>query len=820
MESLKKLDDTFPQYISLFASAFSFEPLEQCELGCVLEMIRDRRWEQEVSLARRRIAQGNQKGYEECKRSLPAVTLSAMSMSRSKEVPIEHRVLKHSGFLQGDVDAKDNRHIEDMAAFRDQVCEDPHVAFAFISPSGLGVKLGIRIDPTRHRESFFAAERYFLEKYGVQIDPSCKDPLRLCFVSYDPDLKVNSRSVPVEVDAVMAAQREKRQWAPEPETTAADIAEMLACVPKRPCYDEWLRIASAVWSVLPMEEGARVLADWSPEEKPGEYTDKHRHRLAEIGIGTLVWYAQRHGFDAAAASRRKRWAGRIRFSEPTMPAKREEFSVDPAAAVQPLKLSNEFILKCFSRQQKGDAELYEAYAREKRLYDHLACVWRVYTKGIWERDDMQETLLDISRCVSDGYGRLIEAIRADMAANPADDPKKDTRHEEIRSIEKRITRMRTTGYLAGVIKFAQSILATKATTFDRDLGLLVVENGTIDFAEGVWREHRASDRITVKTPIHFCPEADCPKWMQFLDYFMAGDKEMIAYLARAVGYSLTGWTDKDTLFFCYGKGANGKSTFTSALKLLAGQLMTTVGIDALLTKMSDNNFDYKKAEMEGKRIVVTDEIPENKALNESAVKSLVGGDEITARRPYEKPYTFEPTHKLWLVGNHKPEVKGTDYGIWRRIHLIPWLVTMPEDRRRPRHEIIAEFREELPGILNWALRGYLEMVDMGGLKPPNSILQATKEYRSESDQFSQFLDERTERDLMSRVGSKELLKAYLAWCEDSGEMPRYRSGKKVVNYMKECGFVVQPSRARALEILGLRLIDPETVLKSGEFGEF
>ena len=145
-----------------------------------------------------------------------------------------------------------------------------------------------------------------------------------------------------------------------------------------------------------------------------------------------------------------------------------------------------------------------------------------------------------------------------------------------------------------------------ATEFDQQPGILVVNNGVLDFASGVFREHRPADRATYKTPCDFNPDADCPRWNRFLDFFLQGDQSLMDYLARATGYSLTGYVDKDILFFLYGKGANGKSTFTSALKMLTGDLMTTVPIEALMAKASDNNFDYRKAQMEGKRIVVSE----------------------------------------------------------------------------------------------------------------------------------------------------------------------------------------------------------------------
>ena len=242
--------------------------------------------------------------------------------------------------------------------------------------------------------------------------------------------------------------------------------------------------------------------------------------------------------------------------------------------------------------------------------------------------------------------------------------------------------------------------------------------------------------------------------------------------------------------------------------MLTGDLMTTVPIEALMAKASDNNFDYRKAQMEGKRIVVSDEIPEERRLNESSIKSLVGGDDITARRPYEKPYVFTPTHKLWLVGNHKPKIAGTDHGIWRRVHLVPWLKTMPEEERRPRHEVLAEFRAELPGILNWAIRGYIDMIDQGGLQPPGAVIDATKEYQKDSDQFARFMEERTENQWGLTTSLTNLRETYQAWCHDEGEEPRYQSNQKISHYLRDQGWEISRSANRKeRHVLGLHIRD-------------
>jgi putative DNA primase/helicase len=477
--------------------------------------------------------------------------------------------------------------------------------------------------------------------------------------------------------------------------------------------------------------------------------------------------------------------------------------------VQAVEIGREFIVDCLEAAQVGDARLFAARRQGQKLYDHLRQSWRTYDRGTWVPDDQAATLMDVSTDTVQIYNALIATLREDIAKTPppSGEEKRDARAAQVERIRARIAKLQTRAHLAAVDELSRSLLATKATEFDQQPHLFAVQNGVLDLASGLFREHRAEDKLTYRAVYGFDPEATCPKWLAFLDFAFSNDQALIAYLARVTGYMLTGYVDKDVLFFHYGKGANGKSTYTGVMQMLLGEMATTIGIEALLAKQADNNFDYKKAMLEGKRVAFTDEIPENRVLSDSAVKALVGGDMITARRPYEKPYNFSPTHKLILVGNHKPEIKGTDHGIWRRIHLIPWLNTIPEGQRRPRHEIHAELRAELPGILNWALRGFLDMADGGGLRPPEIVTSAVKEYQGDSDQLARFMEERTERSTIGEVLAGKLLKAYLAWCEDEGEIPRYRSSRRLIAALKERGHTFRLNGDKAAVLQGVDLID-------------
>jgi len=795
--------------VSYFENAFRPEPAEQVPLGDILERIKGGIWGEAVIRIRRFLERQNEKGYQEAKRTLPAFTMSGACLTRDAQTKLEAKFIGHSGVLQCDFDKKDNPAL-DLATITPHLHADPHVLFGFVSPSGAGLKCGLCIDGSRHAESFAAAEAYFLATYGLQIDKSTKDPLRLCFVSCDEALWLNHAATCLPIPA-RAAPAQAPAWSPPLESTAEDIREMLRFIPPRPDYGTWLRIASAVWSSLSLADGCQLLAEWSPEEKAGEYADKHRHRLAQVGIGTLVHYAQQYGFDARAAARRKVWAGRLRFADAprdrTAAGLPEDIAQDPAALpASVVEIDREYIANCFDDAQVGDARLWCARRQGQKLYDHLRQSWRTYDRGVWLPDDTQGTILEVSDQTAGVYSAQIETIRAAMRSNPAPEDAKDARAAQVEKLRSRIAKLRSKSYLGNVADLAKSQAATKATDFDQHPHLFCLQNGVIDFASGVFREHRPGDMLTHRAPYGFEPEATCPGWLRFLDFAFSSDHELIAYLARVTGYMLTGYVDKDALFFHYGKGANGKSTYTGVMQMLLGEMSTTIGIEALLAKQADNNFDYKKAMLEGKRVAFTDEIPENRVLSDSAVKALVGGDMITARRPYEKPYNFAPTHKLILVGNHKPEIKGTDHGIWRRIHLIPWLNTIPEAQRRPRHEIHAEMRAELPGIFNWALRGFLDMAEGGGLRPPEVVMAATKDYQTDSDQLARFLDERTEPALMAEVLASKVLKAYMAWCEDAGEIPRYRSARKLIGAMREKGHQFRTNGDKVAVLQGVSLV--------------
>jgi putative DNA primase/helicase len=263
---------------------------------------------------------------------------------------------------------------------------------------------------------------------------------------------------------------------------------------------------------------------------------------------------------------------------------------------------------------------------------------------------------------------------------------------------------------------------------------LTVMNGTLDLRTGEMGEHRREDLYTRFVPVEYDPVAECREWLVFLNRVLNGNEELIAFLQRAMGYSLTGSTGEQCLFFLHGSGANGKSTFLEILRALLGDYAVQADFATFLENRNDGPRN-DIARLFGARVVTSSEVGEGKKVNESLVKSLTGTDRVAARFLYAEAFEFLPTFKLWLAANHKPVIRGTDTAIWRRIRLVPFTVEIPEGERDP--ELPNRLRAELPGILAWAVQGCLLWLE-SGLGVPDQVRAATDAYRRESDILGAF----------------------------------------------------------------------------------
>jgi putative DNA primase/helicase len=335
------------------------------------------------------------------------------------------------------------------------------------------------------------------------------------------------------------------------------------------------------------------------------------------------------------------------------------------------------------------------------------------------------------------------------------------------------------------LKLAEAIepFATDISKYDANPFLVTTENGTLNLEDGTFRQSNPNDLLTMQLGTAFLPDALASRWEQFLQEVFNEDEELIDYIQCAVGYCLTGETKEQNIFLCYGSGANGKSVFLEVVSNLLGDYASAASFETF-NAGHRNEAGYDLAVLKGKRVVTVIETNEDKYLDEAKVKAVTGQDLITCRHPYGDFFTYKPQFKIWMAMNHKPVMRGTDKGLWRRIHLIPFTQSF---EGRADKDLIAKLRDELPGILNWALDGLRKWQEKS-LVMPKAVREATEEYRRESDSVGQWLEERTKKVPEWKLRSQEGYDDYRTWALERGEHPY--GLKKWRQYLIERGFKI------------------------------
>jgi putative DNA primase/helicase len=398
----------------------------------------------------------------------------------------------------------------------------------------------------------------------------------------------------------------------------------------------------------------------------------------------------------------------------------------------------------------GNARRLVRFHGSDLRYVHAWRSWLAWQDGHWQRDDDEAVMRMAKATVEQMHA---EAMRINDEAVRA-------------SLRKHALASQSAQRLAAMVKLAQSEMEVVlgVERLDADPRLLGVQNGVIDLRTGKFRPARREDYVTKRAAVAFNANAKCPNWEAFLDKIFASDHALIEYLQRAMGYLLTGLTNEEVLFVLWGTGSNGKSTFRETIFALLGDY--AVGSDAsmLVTTKHAGGATPDLARLCGRRLLTINETQQNDFLNEARVKFITSHDTITARNLYEAPFDFTPTHKTCLTTNHKPIVRGTDAGIWRRLHLVPFLTTIEPESRDP------QFREkmltpELSGILNWAIDG-LKAYNRVGLNAPQAVASATAEYHHDMDIVGLWLEDHCERDPGAVEKSAVLYFDYEKWSKE------------------------------------------------------
>jgi len=323
----------------------------------------------------------------------------------------------------------------------------------------------------------------------------------------------------------------------------------------------------------------------------------------------------------------------------------------------------------------------------------------------------------------------------------------------------------------------QHRLPVMPNEFDKEGMLLNTKNGYLDLTSGVLQEHNVEKMFSHEANTEYTDNIDAPEWERFLKDIFDNDTELIDYIQKAIGYSLTASTREQVMFILHGKGRNGKSIFLETLSDMLGSYASTMQASSIMVKQNGGiNTDI--ARLKSSRFVTSSEPNEGFRFDEGLIKQLTGGDKVTARKLYGEEFEFNPEFKLWLATNHKPIIRGTDDGIWRRMILIPFTVQIPD--HRVDKMLKYKLQREAAGILKWCVQGCLKW-QREGLKAPKKILDASKEYRNEMDVLETFIDDCCIRGEGFRTPAGELFQEYKKWAEENSEysMPKQKFGQQM-----------------------------------------
>lgn len=376
--------------------------------------------------------------------------------------------------------------------------------------------------------------------------------------------------------------------------------------------------------------------------------------------------------------------------------------------------------------------------------------WIVWNGSRWEIDDdgaaMRLAKETVEAMYSEALGLANEQRRA--------------------ALLKRALKGQAEARLKAMVSLAESeaVVVLPANKLDADPWVLGVQNGVVELKTGRFRPAHREDLITKRANVAFDRKARCPNWRKFLDTVTAGDVSLQSYIQRVVGYALTGSVREEVLFVLHGTGNNGKSTFRETVHSLLGDYALAADAGLLIERKTPGGATPELARLRGRRLVSINETSENDHLNEARVKFITSQDKITARNLYQEFFDFDPSHKTFLTTNHKPIIRGTDIGIWRRIHLLPFNISIPPEK------VEKDFRErrlmpELSGILNWALAGLAAYLKQG-LNPPAPVRASTESYRQDMDVVGQWIAERCERDPNATVPTSLAYSDYSGWAAD------------------------------------------------------
>ncbi|MDQ7822046.1 MAG: phage/plasmid primase, P4 family [Candidatus Eremiobacteraeota bacterium] len=424
--------------------------------------------------------------------------------------------------------------------------------------------------------------------------------------------------------------------------------------------------------------------------------------------------------------------------------------------------------KEYNRSDKGNAErLADKEKGNVHWVDNLGGFF-VWNGTYWECDTTKVI-----------YHKALETI---------EDMQREGHEQKNQELQKHALQCEALYKVLNMVDFLKILpgIAIKPEIFDQQPWLLNCDNGTIDLRTAEFYTHRREDYFTRRIYIPYIPSAQCPRWLKFLDQIMNGNRNLISFLQRMAGYTLTGITREEVFVFLYGTGANGKSTFLSTVSDILGpytmNVLTTMFISDWQSKRDDSSLE--KASLKGVRMVITEEIPEGR-MNATAIKQLTGSEKVKGRFHRKDFLVFMPEFKVWMHGNTKPTIRTVDEGIRRRYLMVPFDVTIPLPER---DKCLSEkLRAESSGILNWLIEGCM-IWQRDGLNPPEEVISRTNEHLYDEDSFRRFFEDCCQIGNPDNfISNKAIQVCHREWSQTQGELEL--SPKGLANKLKSKGCI-------------------------------
>lgn len=405
----------------------------------------------------------------------------------------------------------------------------------------------------------------------------------------------------------------------------------------------------------------------------------------------------------------------------------------------------------------GNAQRMRDRFKGNIRYSYTRKKWMYWTGKVWHYDDTGEIkkLADL----------IVEELKKE-AFRLEDEKEREMRLKfanKTANSTGKINMIKETEHLDGIPLLIDEL--------DCYIDYLNVQNGIINLRNGELIPHDSNFMMSKVCNCEYdvSGEKKPERWLKFLDEICNGNQELVRYLQKCVGYSLTGSVKEQCAFFLYGLGNNGKSTFLDTISEILGDYSSNAQPDTIMMKkFGDNGSGSDIARLRSARMVTTEEPTEGVRLNEGLIKQLTGGGKVTCRFLYGDEFEYAPEFKIWIATNHKPIIQGTDVGIWRRIRLIPFEVNIPAEKVDK--QLKYKFREEMPQILRWAVEGCM-LYRKEGLEPPQCVQESTAEYKAEMDLIATFMDACVVIDYtaMEPVPANEIYSIYTEWAKANNE---------------------------------------------------